>query len=185
MSVLTVLLLVVTAALAVMAVAAARAAIRLRGKRLVTCPETNATAAVDMDLRFAAFGGAFGRPVLRLAACSRWPERGRCGMPCLDEVEHRGEACAVRGILASWYHDQRCACCRAPFGDIRWHDQKPALLAPDGRLVEWRELAAETVPSVLATHRPLCWTCFIAQTLRRQRPDLFEFRPPRPGARAV
>lgn len=185
MSVLTIVLLLAAGALLVMAATALRAVMGLHGKRLVTCPETNAIAAVDMDLRYAAFGAAFGRPVLRLAACSRWPERGRCGMPCLDEVEARGDACSVRGLLTRWYHDKSCACCRAPFGDIHWHDQKPALLAPDDRLVEWRDLAPETVPAVLATHRPVCWNCLIALLLRRQRPDLFEFRPPRPGVRAV
>jgi hypothetical protein len=185
MSTLTVVLLAVVAVLAVMAVAAVRAAVRLRGKRVVTCPETRAAAAVDMDLRYAAFGAAFGRPVLKLAACSRWPERGRCGMPCLDQIEASPEECLVRGILARWYHDQRCVYCRAAFGDIHWHDHKPALLAPDDRLVEWRDLAPESLPAVLETHRPVCWNCLIVQTLHRQRPDLFEFRPPRPGVRAV
>ena len=167
------------------AAAVLRAVLRLRGTRLVTCPETQSPEAVEMDLRYAALGGAVGHPLLTLSACSRWPERGRCGMPCLDQIEASPEGCLVKVILAHWYRDRSCVYCRARFGDVHWHDHKPALLAPGGALVEWKDLVPEAVPATLATHQPVCWNCLIAQTLRRQRPDLFEYRPPRPGARAV
>jgi hypothetical protein len=46
-----------------------------RGKRLITCPETHKTEAVDVDATKAAIGALFGEPNLRLDFCSRWPER--------------------------------------------------------------------------------------------------------------
>jgi hypothetical protein len=48
---------------------------RWRGTRIVTCPETQRPAAVDLDLRFAMVGAIVGSPELRLRDCSRWPER--------------------------------------------------------------------------------------------------------------
>jgi hypothetical protein len=157
---------------------------RLRGRRVVRCPETLAPAAVEIDLRFAAVGAAVGHPVLRLQSCSRWPERGRCGEPCLDEIEAAPDGCLVRNILAHWYQGRQCAYCHARFGDIHWHDHKPALLSPGGVLREWAQIPAEQVPEALRTHAPVCWNCLIVETLHRQRPDLFEFRPPGASARA-
>jgi hypothetical protein len=173
----------VSAALASLGVVVTRSVLRLRGKHLVTCPETLAPAAVEVDLSRAALGAAVGRPVLALRACSRWPERGRCGQPCLDELEAAPEDCQVRTILARWYEGKQCVYCRARFGDLRWHDHKPALLAPDGTLREWADVPPDTVPAALATDRPVCWNCLIVETLHRKRPDLFEFRPPRPETR--
>jgi hypothetical protein len=181
----TLVAIVVFAALVVLGGLLVRSLLRLRGKRLVQCPETRAPAAVELDLRYAAVGAAVSRPVLKLRTCSRWPERGRCGEPCLDEIEAAPEGCLVRNILARWYQGRQCVYCHARFGDIHWHDHKPALLAPGGALVEWSEIPAEQVPEALDTHAPVCWNCLIVETLRRQRPDLFEFRPPRAGARAV
>ena len=173
-------LAVILASLAALAAfASARAVVRVRGKRLVTCPETGGSAAVEVDLRYAAFGGAFGRPLQRLGACSRWPERGRCGMPCLDQIEAAPEEGLVADVLTRWYRGGRCAFCGGGFEDVRWHDEKPALLAADGALVAWEDLRPEAVPAALGDHRPVCWNCLVVQTLRRERPDLFARSGPR------
>ena len=179
----TLVAVVVAAALASLGVVMVRSWLRLRGKHLVTCPETQAPAAVDIDLGYAALGAAIGKPVLRLSACSRWPERGRCGQPCLDALEAAPDDCLVWNILARWYEGKRCVDCGRPFGNLHWHDHEPALLAPDGALREWADIAPEAVPATLGTHRPICWNCLIVESLHRERPDLFTFRPPRPAPR--
>jgi len=56
-------------------VPALRAYLNSRGKRLVTCPETQKPEAVDVDAGETALGVFFAEPTLRLKKCSRWPER--------------------------------------------------------------------------------------------------------------
>jgi hypothetical protein len=51
----------------------------LRGKRLVTCPETQKPAAVEVAAGEAAVGAFLTEPTLHLRECSRWPEREGCG----------------------------------------------------------------------------------------------------------
>ena len=156
-----------------------------RGTRIVTCPETRRPAAVDMDLRYAIAGAIVGRPDLRLRDCSRWPERSRCGQTCLTEVEESPEGCLVRTMLQGWYHDRVCAYCRKAFGVIHWHDHRPGLRDPDGRLLEWREVPPETLPNVLLTHQAVCWNCLMTERFRQRFPDLVVERPSRPGRHAT
>ena len=157
-----------------------RTLVALRGTRLVTCPDDGRTVAVDLDLKYSAVQSALGRPQFRLKDCSRWPEKAGCGQMCLGDLEGAPQDCLVRTILARWYTGQRCAYCRREFGQIHWHDHKPALVGTDGVTKEWTEIPPETVPAVLANHFPVCWNCHIAETFRRERPDLFVERPPRP-----
>jgi hypothetical protein len=152
---------------------------RWRGTRLVTCPETRHPAAVEMDLRHAVLGAvATGRPDLRLRDCSRWPERGKCGQPCLTQVEESPHDCLVRTLLEGWYAGRSCVYCRKPFGLIHWHDHRPGLRAPDGRLVEWKDVAAETFPDVLPSHEAVCWNCLMAEGFRMKFPELIVDRTP-------
>ena len=158
---------------------------RWRGTRIVTCPENKQPAAVDMDLRYAIVGSIAGRPELRLRDCSRWPERGDCGQVCLTQVEESPEACLVRTTLERWYDTRTCAYCRKPFGAIHWHDHKPGLRGPEGRLREWSAIPPETLPDVLRTHQAVCWNCLVAEGFRLGFPELVVERPPRPGRGAV
>jgi hypothetical protein len=179
----TMLIGVLAAAASVAAVVVARTRLRLRGTHVVTCPETNAPAAVDLDLRDAAVRALVGRPPRRLRACSRGAARTSCGQTCLGQLAEAPEDYEVRRILARSYMGRRCAYCRVPFADLRWQAHDPALLALDGSLCEWKDLPPEAAPLALATHWPICWNCLTAQRLRRQRPDLFELRPPDTAAR--
>ena len=66
----------------------------------------------------------------------------------------------------------------------------PASSAPDGAIVSWDSFRAEQVVDVLATHRPVCWDCRVAETFRREHPELVTDRPPpsapaRGGARRI
>jgi len=153
---------------------------RYRGTMLVTCPETIRPEAVTVDWRHAASTGLVGAPELRLRDCTRWPERQDCAQGCLLQIERAPENCLVRGILTRWYAGKTCAYCRRSFGEIHWHDHRPALRDPRGRTLEWSEVPPKTLQGVLSTHRPVCWNCHVAETFRRVHSDLVVERPPRP-----
>ncbi|NIR47741.1 hypothetical protein GWO43_04720 [candidate division KSB1 bacterium] len=154
-----------------------RTYLTFRGKMLVTCPETNKPAGVEVDAGHAAIMSAMGEEDLHLKACTRWPEREDCGQECLSQIESSPENCLVRMILTDWYKDKTCVYCRKAFGEIHWHDHKPALLAPNKITVEWQEIPVEKLPRMLSTHKPVCWNCHIAETFRRAHPDLVIDRP--------
>jgi hypothetical protein len=58
-------------------------------------------------------------------------------------------------------------------------------MSPDGRTMEWGEVRVEDLPEVLRTHRPVCWNCHVAESFRRQYPDLVIDAPPRTGGTAA
>jgi len=150
----------------------AGAFLRYRGKRLVTCPETRKTVAVDVDAKHAAATAALGHPELRLKTCTRWPERQDCGQECLLQVELSPEDCLVRNILTSWYSGKYCVSCGSKLREAHVLDHKPALLDDNGQTIEWADLAPETIPDVLATHYPVCWDCHITEAFCRKHPEL-------------
>jgi len=85
----------------------------------------------------------------------------------------------VHNILTSWYEDKACVFCGKPFSDIHLYDHKPALLSPNGRIIEWRELRAENIPAALETAKPVCWDCHMSQTFMREHPNIVIERPAR------
>ncbi len=145
---------------------------RYRGQRVVTCPETQRKAGVEVDARRAAASALLGPPSLRLSSCSRWPERAGCGQPCLSEIALSPEDCLMRRILADWYEGKSCASCGRAFGPIEWSAAKPALLLPDQVSAEWSTIPAERLDDTLATARPLCFACHTASAMVREHPEL-------------
>jgi hypothetical protein len=154
-----------------------RTYLMLRGKRLVSCPETHQPAAVRVAAGKAALEAAFGDEQLRLSECSRWPEREGCPQECLAQIEEAPKACLVRTIASQWYQGQKCAYCHKRFGEIHWHDHAPALVNEEGKTLQWDEISAEKLQEALKTHRPVCWNCHIAETFRREHPELVVNRP--------
>jgi hypothetical protein len=150
----------------------AGAFLRYRGKRLVTCPQTRKTVAVDVDAKHAALTAAVSHPDLRLKTCTRWPERQDCGQECLLQVELSPEDCLVRNILTSWYSGKYCVSCGTKLREARVLDHQPALLDDTGQTIELADIALETIPAVLASHYPVCWDCHITETFARKHPDL-------------
>jgi hypothetical protein len=159
----------------------ARAFLAYRGTRVVVCPESREMAAVQVDAGHAALSAFRGRPQLHLELCTRWPERAGCGQECLGQIESAPEACLLRNILGYWYQGKRCVYCGRPFHAIRWHDHEPGLVRPDGALVAWDTFRPEQVLDVLATHKPVCWDCRVAENFRREHPELVTDRPRRLG----
>ena len=162
---------------------AVRAYLRYRGTRLITCPETKRPAAVRVDKGHAAATTAAGEPELRLESCTRWPEREHCGQECISQIEAAPEACLVRNILVRWYDGASCALCGQAI-KIHWGDNKPALLTPDRKTIEWDEIRPEALPSLLATHGRVCWSCQVANTFHDRFPDRVTERKAHPERRA-
>ena len=146
--------------------------IKMRGARVVTCPDNEQPAAVTVDARLAAITAAGGREQLRLDSCSRWPEKAGCGQECLKQIEAQPADCLVKTQVSRWYADKSCAICGKGLGQADWAAHRPALQAPDGRTLEWSEVRPEAMFEVMASHAAICWDCHVAETFRRQRPDL-------------
>jgi hypothetical protein len=160
-----------------------RTYLKYRGKRLVTCPETRNPAAVHVNAGKAAVDVLEGKHArIRLDQCSHWPEREHCGQECLSQIENDPEGCSVWSIAQQWYRGRACAYCRQPIEKIHWHDHRPALLSPEKKTVQWSEIPAEKLPEVLQTHLPVCWSCHIAETFRREHPERIVDRPWKRGA---
>jgi len=181
----TILVAIVVVTLAVglfvfRAIPGVRAFFAYRGQRLITCPETQKAAAVDVAAGEAAVGAFLSEPTLRLKECSRWPERQDCGQECLKQIEVNPQNCLVWNIVSQWYEGKQCVYCHKTFGELHHLDHAPALLSPGHKTVEWRELRPEQLPEVFSNHQPICWNCHVAETFRRLHPDLVVDRQPQP-----
>ena len=146
--------------------------LKFRGKRLVSCPETHQPAAVRVAAGKAAFEATIRNGRLTLSECSRWPEREACGQECLAQIREAPKACLVWTIINRWYQGQQCVYCHKPFGEIHWHDHPPGLVDSENKTVEWNEIPAEKLQEALGTYWPVCWNCHMAQTFRREHPEL-------------
>ncbi len=159
------------------AVPGVRAYFHFRGKRLVTCPETHKPEAVNVAAGEAGLGAFFNEPTLRLKECSRWPERQNCGQDCLQQIESDSQSCLVWTIVSKWYEEKNCVFCHKPIGTLHQWDHAPALLGPEFRTTEWKDVRPEKLPEIFSTHQPVCWNCHVAQTFRRVHPELVTDRP--------
>lgn len=175
--------LIVVAVIALLLRASLAAWLRYRGKFLVTCPETHRIAAVDVDTARAALSAAMGHTQVQLQDCSRWPERGHCAQPCLAQIADSPHECMLSSVVRSWYRGKQCALCNRQLGNLDWLAHQPALLAPDHRTVEWKDVPPEMLPEVFAKFRPLCWDCHVAETFRREHPELVIDVPAQSGRR--
>jgi len=153
---------------------------KARGKRLVTCPENHCTAAVELDAKGAGLKAFRGGTYLCLQDCSRWPEKHDCAQDCLAEVKSLGPGCLVGNIVAGWYQGRTCVYCHKPVDTVaEWTGHMPALLTPSSTTVSWGDVAPEKLPEIFETHKPVCWSCHIAESFRREHPDLVTDRPAR------
>lgn len=173
-----IVLVIVDLALIYLLVRAVRSYRRARGKRLVTCPETNQTAAVELDATGAVIGELRGKADLHLSHCSRWPERQQCGQQCLAQIEAAPEDCLVRNQVARWFAGKPCVYCGKAIAHIDgWAEHRPALRDSEGKTILWGEIRAEKLPGLFSTCLPVCWDCHISETFRREHPELVVDRP--------
>jgi hypothetical protein len=153
-----------------------RSSSRYRGPRIVTCPESKKPAIVEVDSLHASLTSTVGLPDIRLENCSRWPIKGQCGQECLTDLDVAPGRCLVSGVLMRWYRDRNCVYCKKAFTEVHWLDHRPALLSPESKLITWNEVSMDKLKSVLETHSPVCWDCYIAQTFRLEHPELITHR---------
>ena len=82
--------------------------------------------------------------------------------------------------MAKWYEGKTCVYCHKPVDKVEeWVGHTPALLAPDKKTVYWDHIKAENLPEVFKTYLPVCWSCHIAETFRREHSNLVIDRPAR------
>lgn len=149
-----------------------------RGVHVITCPENLRPAAVNVAaIEAAKWFAVAGETDLRLRTCSRWPEMAGCDQACLSQVEATPRACALQTIVASWYDGKQCHFCARDIGPIVWHERPPALLMPDGTTSEWKSVAPQALPDIFASALPVCWTCSLVETFRREHPERVIERP--------
>jgi len=157
-----------------------RAYFGFRGERLITCPESHTSEAVEVAAGEAAVGGFLGEPTLHLRECSRWPERQNCGQECLQQIEVDPENCLVWNIVSKWYEGKSCVLCHKKIAPLHHIDHVPALIGPDHKTAEWKQFRARELPTLFETHRPVCWNCHVTETFRRLHPELVVNREPEP-----
>lgn len=145
---------------------------RFGGEQVIICPETGKQAMVEIDVRHAALTNLTGQTDLRLEHCSRWPIKQDCGQDCLLQLDVAPDECLVRSVLEKWYRAKTCAFCKRPFEPITMIDHQPALLNPEGITVEWKRVSLTGVNEAMSSCLPVCWSCHIAQTFRREHADL-------------
>lgn len=84
-----VLLALVAIYLGYRVIQAIRVYFKFRGTLLVTCPETQEPAEVEVAARSMAMQAIVDEPCFALIKCSRWPMRRDCGQDCLRQIEAR------------------------------------------------------------------------------------------------
>ena len=158
------------------AVRALRIARQVRNPRVVTCPETGHPASVAIDVRHAVVSGlAAHAPDVRLRACSRWSERGRCDEACVWEAADSGST--TRAIVERALIGKSCVFCGKRLERVSFLDHYAAVLQSDRTTVEWPQIPAERLRESLIAPQPVCWDCHIAEVFRRKYPELVTDRP--------
>ena len=167
--------------LAVYAGIALRAYFRMRGTRVVVCPETHQPVAVKVDAAHAAATAVWEKPDLALKACTRWPERQDCDQACTAQIAAAPEETLVFQMARRHFAEKACALCRRPLPALTHAGPQPGLLdaaSPGREIVVWDEIPAESLPAAFESHLPVCSNCQVAESFRRQFPDLAIDRKP-------
>jgi hypothetical protein len=183
MTVQTLILLLIAVVVVVYAAIAVTTWRRLRGARVVVCPETHQPVAVEADAGHAALSALRDHADIQLKTCSRWPERQNCDQGCTAQIAIAPHDTLATAILAHWFEGKRCAICQRDIAPIHSAQPKPGLMhAVTADIVAWEDVPAARLTGMLETHLPLCANCQVAETFRRRFPELVTDRPPRPTA---
>lgn len=174
--------LLLAAVLAVYLGIAIRTAYKLRGKRVVICPETRKPAGVHVDLGHAATTAVWERADIRLNACSRWPERADCDQPCVAQIERTPDETRTKNVAAHFFAGKRCGICAKPIDPPNAATLQPGFLNLQTRQVKaWDEVDPAKLPEAVDLDLPLCANCTLAESFRQRFPDQVVDRIPRPG----
>jgi len=143
---------------------AAQAYRTFRGMRVLTCPENQQPAAVEVEAWHAALSAILGRPAPRVRDCSRWPERRQCDQGCVRVILGAPNATLVENIVANWCRYNACMCCGAPLAKLRVGRHQPHLINQDLHIFDWNEVPPQELPQTLRRCEPVCETCLVAET---------------------
>jgi hypothetical protein len=58
---------------------------RFRARKVVTCPETESLADVELNACWAAFTALFRKPMLCVKSCTLWPGKKGCAQGCVKD----------------------------------------------------------------------------------------------------
>lgn len=174
--------LVLAAVLAVYLGVAIRTAYRLRGKRVVVCPETRQPAGVTVDLGHAATTAVWEKADVQLKTCSRWPERGDCDQPCVAQIARQPVETRTKIIASHAFEGKVCAMCRKPIDAPNAATLQPGFINPATRVVKaWDEIDPAFLPEATTHDLPLCANCTLAESFRQRFPDRVTDKAARPG----
>jgi len=171
--------LLIGTVLAVYAGIALTAWARLRWTRVVTCPETHKPVAVTIDTGHAAITAVWEKADLKLATCSRWPERQNCDQACVAQIVEAGDETLTRMLAEHYFEGKRCAVCQRPIDNVSATLLQPGLLDPvTHELSAWDEIPAQDLPDAFRVRNPACANCTLAESFRRMYPDRVVDRVP-------
>ena len=166
------IVLCILAVLLVYLAIAVRTWAQVHGARLVVCPETRLAAAVQVDAGHAIVSALWDQTDVRLTSCSRWPERGACEQPCAGQILIAPSDTSPRLIASRFFSKARCAICGRPTGPLSRVTLQPGFMEPDTRQVDtWDDITPDALPRAIATWRPLCSNCTLAESFRHKFPD--------------
>jgi hypothetical protein len=77
-------------------------------------------------------------------------------------------------ILKSWYKGRECAVCHREIGPVHATEPRPGLLnvaAPSREILRWDDIPADHLQAVLDSHLPVCASCNLAESFRREFPE--------------
>jgi hypothetical protein len=160
------------AVLAVYLVIATRTWLRMRGARVVVCPETQQPVAVKVDVAHAVATAVWDKADVHLTSCTRWPERQDCDQPCAHQIEASPAETSPKTIAAHFFHKERCAICARPIEPPNPMTLQPGFMDPVTHKVQsWDEVAPQDLAQAFATRQPLCSNCTLNETFRQRFPD--------------
>jgi hypothetical protein len=182
MSTLVIVPLLLATVLAVYLGMAIRAAWKMRGKRVVVCPETRQPAGVTVDVGHAATTAVWEKADVRLKTCSRWPERGDCDQPCVAQIERAPDETRTKVIATHAFEQKACVICRKPIEAPNAATLQPGFMHPDTHVVNaWDEIAPKDLPDAVDHQWPLCANCTLAESFRQRYPDRVTDKAVQPG----
>ena len=148
---------------------------RLRGRRVVICPETQKPTSVTVDAAHAAMTAVREKPEIELSSCERWPDRPECNQACTAQIAVAPEDTSAWGVLKHWYAGKSCALCGHEIGVVHHGQPKPGLINVASGAHEtmiWEDIPVERLQVLLQSYLPVCANCALAETFRQQFPDL-------------
>jgi hypothetical protein len=156
------------------AVLAVGAYIRMRGTRIVTCPETKQPAAVTVDAAHAALGVVVDPSNVEISTCSRWPGRPECAQACAAEIAREPKRTTTFQMMAEWYAGKQCAICKRDIPPLSHFALEAGLMSPSsaGVTIAWVDVPAQQLPAMLATHLPVCSSCHLMTWFQHEHPEL-------------